>query len=268
MSDENAVTKVDKKAARAEKRSQKQRINASRSLRRKMIKFAQDERFAPALAKALPIYWNGFYSLETADEMDFTESLRFFDWFFFDFDDGEVGRPYQAFVAEMGDALDEKEQEVLAGWGDVFPPSAYEYLDYDGYSNRFKLRDYFTKEEFTAVSTAGPGASKKSDLILTRLVPVGSDVVFSVVAAYIPEDEIEGLTERFEEAREKDQAENPEASYADFFRRHSHLVVYHALAKSVELGRFAVSRLDPTRVDKAVKRTAKKVAKKFKRKKK
>ena len=200
--------------------------------------------------------------------MDFTESLRFFDWFFFDFSDGEIERPYKLFLAEAGDTLDEKEQEVLNSWGDVFPPSAYEYLDYDGYSNRFKLRDYFTKEEFTALSTAGPGASKKSDLILTRLVPVGSEVVFSVVAAYIPEDEIEGLAERFEAAREKDQAENPEADYVDFFRRHSHLIVHHALAKSVELGRFAVSRLDPTRLDKAVKRTAKQVAKKFKRKKK
>ena len=42
MSDSNEVTKVDKKAARAERKAQKQRINASRSLRRKMIKFAQD----------------------------------------------------------------------------------------------------------------------------------------------------------------------------------------------------------------------------------
>ena len=66
MSDEKAVEKIDKKAARAEKRSQKQRVNASRSLRRKMIKFAQDERFAPAVAKALPLYWDGFYTLETA----------------------------------------------------------------------------------------------------------------------------------------------------------------------------------------------------------
>jgi len=117
-------------------------------------------------------------------------------------------------------------------------------------------------------STAGPGASKKGDLILTRLVPVGSEIVFSVVAAYIPEDEIAGLAETFEAARTADQEANPDASYVEFFRRHSYLIVHHALSQSVAEGRFAVSRLDPTRIDKAVKRSAKKIAKKFKRKRK
>lgn len=268
MSDEKSVVKVDKKAERAEKKAQKQRINASRSLRRKMIKFTQDERFAQGLAKALPLYWDNYYTIETADEMDLTESLRFFDWFFFDYSDEDCQRPFDVFKAESDTLLDEREQEVLASWSEVFPPSAYEYLDYDGFSNRFKLRDYFTKEEFTAVSTSGPGRSNKGDLILTRLVPVGTDIVFSVVAAYLPQDEIEGLSERVTAAQEADKEEYPDASYAEFFRRHSYLLVHHAIAKSVDEGRFAVSRLDPTRVDKAVKRTAKKVAKKFKRKKK
>ena len=33
----------------------------------------------------MPLYWNDFYTIESADEMDQNESLRFFDWFFFDY---------------------------------------------------------------------------------------------------------------------------------------------------------------------------------------
>ena len=68
---------VDKKAEREAKKRQKKLTNAARDLRRKILRYCQDERFAPALAAGIPLYWDDFYTIENADEMDPNESFRF-----------------------------------------------------------------------------------------------------------------------------------------------------------------------------------------------
>lgn len=225
-----------------------------------MIRFSQDERFAASLAQALPIYWDGFYDIETADEMDMTESLRFFDWFFYDFTpDADTPTVFETWVAENREELNDREKEVVDGWMQMPAPSAYVFVDYDAINAHFKLTEFFTGEELIAKSPAGFGNSKKGDLILVRILPVGSEGLFSTVGAFIPQDEVAGLKEKMDAARAAEPAEDHNA----FLRRNSHLIVHHAMEKSVDEGRFAVSRLDPTRLDKAVKRAGKKLAKKF-----
>ncbi len=259
--------KLDKQAEKEARKRQKKLQNSARDLRRRMIKFSQDARFALALAAALPLYWDGFYSIENADEMDPNESLRFFDWFLFDYRHDGQPRLVEQFAEENRDELNEWELEVLEGWLDTPAPGAYEYIDFDAFSNRFRLRDFFTDDEVTAVSAAGSGYAKKGDLILTRIVPVGDEMVFSTVGAYLPQDEIGDLAAKIEAARAADAENHPDASQNEFMRRHSHLIIHHALAQSVDQGRFAVSRLDPTRVDKAVQRAGKKAVKKIRRRK-
>ncbi len=129
------------------------------------------------------------------------------------------------------------------------------------------MRDFFTGEEIVATTAAGSGEAQKGDLILTRIVPAGDELIFSTVGAYIPEDEIVDLSEKMAAAKEAYLEEHPEASDNEFMRRHSHLIIHHALDQSVEKGRFAVSRLDPTRIDKAVRRSVKKAVKKVRRRK-
>ncbi|MEM8863781.1 MAG: hypothetical protein AAGD96_36185 [Chloroflexota bacterium] len=254
--------KLDRKAARAARKAQKQLENAARGLNKRMIRFSRDERFATRLAEALPIYWDSYYDIETADEMDMTESLRFFDWFFYDHTpDGETPTIFETWVAENRDDLDEREQAVVDGWADMPSPSAYVFNDFDAINARFQLTEYFSGEEVMAKSPAGFGTSKKGDLILVRLLPVGEELLFSTVGAFVPSDEIEGLKEKIDAAREEDS----DGDFKAFMRRNSHLLIHHALEKSVDEGRFAVSRLDPTRVDKAVKRAGKNMAKKFKK---
>lgn len=254
--------KLDRRAARAARKAQKQLENAARSLNKRMIRFSQDERFAARLAEALPIYWDGYYTLETADEMDMSESLRFFDWFFYDYTpEGEETTIFDTWVSEHRDDLDEREQSVVDGWDNMPPPSAYIFNDFDAINARFQLTEYFSGKDVLAKSPAGFGNSKKGDLILVRLLPVGEELLFSTVGAFVPSDEIEGLKEKIDAAREGDG----DGDFNAFMRRNSHLIVHHALEKSVDEGRFAVTRLDPTRVDKAVKRAGKNMAKKFKK---
>lgn len=261
----STTEKVDKKAQREARKKQKRLKNAAVALRRKMINYSRDERFARALAAAVPLYWNDFYTIESADEMDQNESLRFFDWFFFDYQPADEPRLIERFYEEEAGNLDENQREVLEGWRDAPPASAFEYVDFDAYTNRFKLRDFFTDEEFTAISTAGSGYAQKGDLILTRLVPVGEELIFSTVGAFIPEDEIADLADKIAAAKENFLKENPDASDADFLRANNNLIIHHALSMSVENDRFAVTRLDPTRVDKAVKRQVKKTVKKLRK---
>ncbi|MFT5193697.1 MAG: hypothetical protein ACI9EW_003715 [Cellvibrionaceae bacterium] len=257
------IEKVDRKTARAARKEQRQLENAARGLNRRMIRFSQDERFAVSLAAALPIYWDNYYDIETADEMDMTESLRFFDWFFHDYTpNAETPTLFATWVAEQGEDLSDREKEVVDSWKDTAAPSAYIFNDYDSLNAHFKLTEFFTGEELIAKSPAGFGNSKKGDLILVRILPVGSARLFSTVGAFIPQDEIRDLKEKIEAAREAD----PDGDHNSFMRRNSHLVVHHAMAMSVDEGRFAVSRLDPTRMDKAVKRAGKTMVKKFKKK--
>ena len=128
--------KLDRKAARAARKAQKQLENAARSLNKRMIRFSQDERFATRLAEALPIYWDDYYNIETADEMDMSESLRFFDWFFYDYTpDEDTPTIFETWVAEHRDDLDEREQSVVDGWVNMPAPSAYVYNDFDAINN-------------------------------------------------------------------------------------------------------------------------------------
>lgn len=254
--------RLERKAARAARKEQKQLENAARGLNKQMIRFSQDERFAVRLAEALPIYWDGYYDMETADEMDMTESLRFFDWFFYDYTpDADTPPIFETWVAEHYEELNEKEQQVVDGWKEMPPPSAYIFNDYDAMNAHFKLTDFFTGEDLIAKSPAGFGYSKKGDLILVRILPAGNELLFSTVGAFVPSDEIDGLKEKIDAAREED----PDGDFKAFLRRKSYLMVHHAMEKSVDEGRFAVTRLDPSRMDKAIKRAGKNMAKKFKK---
>ncbi|MEM7801357.1 MAG: hypothetical protein AAF633_19340 [Chloroflexota bacterium] len=260
---------IDKKAERQARKEQRQLINAARGMRSKMIRFCQDERFAQAFGKALPLYWNNFYDLTCADEMDMNESLRFFDWFFFDYQDEALDkRLVEYFAEEKREDVSEKELTVIDGWVDSPATSAYEFVDFDAINARFKLKDFFTEEEVIAFSPAGFGQSKRGDLILVRILPVGSDKIFSTVGVFLPQDEIKDLREKMDAALEADKEAHPEGTHNGFLRRNNHLITHHVLDQAIDAGRFAVSRFDPTRMDKAVKRAGKKIVGKFKRKKK
>ena len=92
MLDQIEERRRQKKEEREAKIQQRKFQNAARDLRRAMIKYCQDERFLSALADAVPIYWDDYYTIENADEMDPNESFRFFDWFFFDFEHEDGSR--------------------------------------------------------------------------------------------------------------------------------------------------------------------------------
>lgn len=235
--------KCHMQADRELEQERREALTAVRFLRQDLVDFAQDERFAPAFAAALSQYWNGYYTIETAEEMSDNEAQRFVDWFVFDFahdDDGE--RLIETYRRERWDDLSSVQQQVVQQWLDAGPSGAYELTDYRGQT--LFLKSFLSGEELEVYEPGGRGNVERGDVILARVLPVQDHLELSGGAAYLPQDEIADLREKLDEARTADAEEYPDASLDDFLRRHNHLFIHHALEQAELNGRSPVSRLE------------------------
>ena len=228
--------------------------HAAGFIRRDLLKFARDERFAEDFATALPLYWNEHYDAENAEQMSQPEALRFFDWFVFDYTLADGQRLIKLYAEEQMEDLSMHQQKIAADWVGAGPATLYELMAYEG--QVLQLRDYFTGETFEVYEGGGRGNVEPGELIITRLVPVADRLEFSTTAAYLPRAEITDVKEKIEAAKEAYLAENPNASHTEFMRQHSHLLVHHALLEAKNQGRPPVARLDADRGDKKTQKIA------------
>lgn len=220
---------------------------AAAYLRRDLPAFAREERFALDFARALPFYWNSFYTVETATEMSQPEAIRFFDWFVHDYHLENGERLVDIYREENWELLSSHQQQVLAAWQEADAAWGYTLVDYDG--PQIHLADFVTGETFDAFEGGGRGLVQKGEIILTRLVPVNDRLEFATSAAYLPAAEITDIVEQMAAARETFMADNPEADEKDFRRANTHLLIHHALAQAEVQGRPPVARLNPNRTD-------------------
>jgi len=233
---------------------------AGRFLRRDIIKFARQERFAPEVAEALPFYWNNFYDTTTAGEMSMPEGVRFFDWFVYDYQtEGE--RLLDVYAAENRETLSHHQQTVLDSWLTNTVTGAYELTGYDG--QILHLRDFMTGETYDIFEAGGHGNVEIGEVIITRLVPVNDQLEMSVSAAYLPAAEIADLADKLAAAKAADAETHPDADHQDFMRRHNHLLVHHALEHAAIQGRPPVARLNPDRDDLKTQKFVKKIQKRL-----
>lgn len=253
-----------------EKEQEKRKLkDAGQFLRLDLVRFARDERFALAFAAALPLYWNSYYELENADEMSQDETMRFFDWFVFDFIPAEHGITAESIAAQVEKEIDiylhdrrlieiyheEKlddlsihQQTVIADWLTAGPASVYELAGYEG--QILQVKEYLTGQLYEIYEGGGRGAVEIGELILTRLVPIGGQWELSTTAGYLPANEIGNLKETMLAAQAADAQHHPDATHQDFMRRHNHLLIHHALEQAKQQGRPPVARLDPNPTDK------------------
>lgn len=241
------------KAAESERR---EAVKAGQWLRRDFLMFAREERFAESFAMALPLYWNNYYTIENADEMNENEATRFFDWFVFDYQPQGQGQPrlIDVYREERFAELSEAQQEVLDVWVKAPPAGAYELRDYDGQA--LQLKDFVTGEEFELYEAAGHGLVERGELLLGRPIEIYGRREFSTLAAYLPKDEIADLGEKLEAARAADAEHYPEATETEFMRRNGHLIIHHALAQAELKGRPPVAARNQERTDRKLVRRA------------
>lgn len=233
-----------------------------RYIRRDLLKFARDERFNEDFAKALPIYWNDYYTFENAEEMSQAEALRFFDWFMFDYELSDGRRLINIYYDERLDDLSTPQQKALEEWRFAPPASAYELTGYEGQT--LSLKDYFTDENVTIYESGGRGNVEVGEIILGRVVPVMEKAEFSTTAAYLPASEIGDVKEKMEAAEAAYKAEHPDADHEQFMRANNHLLIHHALAQAEAKNRPPVARLDSDRPDKKTQKVVRQM-KRFKR---
>ncbi|MCP4356731.1 MAG: hypothetical protein GY796_01780 [Chloroflexi bacterium] len=235
------------KENQAKEKERRDAKEAVRYIRRDLLKFARDDRFAEDFAAALPLYWNDLYTVDTAEEMSQAEALRFFDWFMFDYGMSDGRRLIHIYTEERYDDLSTQQQKALDEWKLAPPASAYELTAYDGQT--LSLRDYLTGEEATAYESGGRGNVEVGEIILTRLVPVMDKMEFSTTAAYLPAAEIGDIKEKMTATETAYLAKNPDADHEQFMRANNYLLVHHALEQAQKQNRPAVARLDPNRSD-------------------
>lgn len=252
------------KADKALEKERAQMMAGGRWLRRDFLKYARDERFTEAFAAALPLYWNNLYTLENAEEMSQNEAFRFFDWFVFDYQPENQPRLIETYYQEKYDDLSSYQQQVLDRWMEAGAAGAYELLDYEGQS--LHVRDFFTGETHTVYEPGGHGVVEEGDLLLGRIVNIQDHLEFSTVVAYLPKEEIADLAEKMETAKMADAEIHPGADHEEFLRRHSHLIIHHALEQAKIQGRPPVAALDENRADEVVRKAARRVRKLQRRK--
>lgn len=246
----------------ADKEAEEERrklMDAARWMRRDLIRYSRDERFAESFAQALPLYWNDLYTIDNAEEMSQNEAFRFFDWFVFDYQPVEGPRLIELYHSEQYEDLSSQQKIVLDSWLNAPPAGAYELLDYDGQT--LHVREFITHEECDVFEPVGHGEAEVGDLLLGRPVAVQERLEFSSVVAYLPQDEIADLTEKIESAQKSDAETYPQATYAEFMRRHGYLIIHHALDQAEKKGRPPVAARDPDRGDNLARQAAQRIRK-------
>ncbi len=221
---------------------------AARFLRRDLIAFAREERFAQSFADGIALFFNNYHTIETAHEMSEPESLRFFDWFTYDYTPADRPRLVEMYVAEKGELMDEKESVLLNGWLAAGPACAYELVDATGENKQtLRLRNLFDDSEYTILDSGGPGVAENGDVLIARLLPYRDQLRMSGATGYLPAREATDLKPFVTQAWYAFREENPDAGWARFLRLHSQLLAHYELEAAKQAGRPPVARLDPNR---------------------
>ena len=222
--------------------------SSARFLRRDLIAYAREDRFAESFAAGVVLFFNDYYTVETAHEMNEPESLRFFDWFTHDYIPDDRPRLLDVYIADRGKLMDEKESALLAGWESARPASAYVLTSTSGDNKQtMHLRDLFDEVEYVASETGGPGRAEEGDVLIARLLPFRDETRLSGATGYLPADEAADLKPLIQQAWDEAREQDPDLAWDAWLRAHTYLFAHYELEAAKKAGRPPVSRLDPDR---------------------
>jgi hypothetical protein len=213
--------------------------NARNSLSRDIIAFAHEKRFAESFAKGIELFWDGHYTLESADKMSQDEAIRFFDWFTFDYTPEGQPRLLEVYVAEKGEAKNEHEKKILAQWQTAGSASAYLVAAIEGKS--LHLQDLFDQSTYTVSSEAGAREGAVGEVLLAHLVTIHDEIKFSGTAVRLPGDTADEIKATMTAAFEAYHAQQPNATWDEFLRAHSYMLNHFGLKQAEKAGHPPVS---------------------------
>lgn len=211
---------------------------ARQTLSRDVIAFARDKRFADSFAEGIKLFWNGHYDLESADQMDQDEAIRFFDWFTFDHIPPDRPRLLEIYTAEKRDKKDEYEKRILDSWQAASPSSAYLVTAIEG--DKLHLQDIFDDSAHIVTSEPGAREGRVGEILLAHLVTIRDELKFSGAAVRLPGETASELKVMMNTAFEEYKAQNPSAPWAEFLRARSYLLNHFGMQQAEKAGRTPV----------------------------
>jgi hypothetical protein len=229
--------------------------NARQSLSRDVIAFAREERFAASFAEAVKLFWNEHYTIENAKEMDEDEAIRFFDWFAFDYTPADRPRLLDIYIAEKGEQKDAYEKQILAGWQQAGPSSAYIITAIQG--DQLHLRDVFDGSVHVVTSESGARVGPLGEVLLAHLTMIRDKLRFSGSTVRLPGDTASELKTYMETALAEYHTQHPEAGWPEFLRARSYLLNHYGLKQAEKAGLAPVSRKGESGIQRLVRRVRK-----------
>ena len=208
---------------------------ARQKLTRDVIGFAHEPRFAQPFADGLKLFWNENYTIETADQMDEDESLRFFDWFVFDYAPADRPRLLDVYAEEKSATLRDVEAKQLGNWQAAKHASAFRVESAEG--DKITLRDMFDDSTVVATSESGAKAAVIGEILLARLIQVQNDLRFSGSTVRLPESAADELKATMQKAFDEYRVEKPDATWAEFMRARGYLMGHLAMKLAEAEGR-------------------------------
>ena len=208
---------------------------ARQKLTRDVIAFAREPRFAQSFADGLKLFWNEHYTIEPAGKMDEDESLRFFDWFVFDYAPADRPRLLDVYAEEKSATLKDVEVKQLGNWQAARHASAFRVESAEG--DQLTLRDLFDDSTVVATSEAGAKAAVIGEILLARLIQVQKDLRFSGSTVRLPESAVDELKATMQNAFDEFRAEKPDATWAEFMRARGYLMGHLAMKLAEAEGR-------------------------------
>ncbi len=240
----NCHLKIEQQAAKEDRAWE----SAARFLRRDFIAFAREERFAESFAAGIALFFNNYYTFETAAEMSEAETLRFFDWFTYDAAPDDRPRLIEVYHTEKGELMDEKESALLTGWLAAEPACAYLLNDATGENKQtLHLQNLFDDSQQIVLDSGGPGRAENGDILIARLLPYRDRIRMSGATGYLPAAEVADLKPFILKAWDAYRENEPDSEWAPFLQRHTHLFAHYELEAAKKAGRPPVARLDPDR---------------------
>ena len=220
--------------------------SAARFLQRDLIAFAREERFAESFAAGVALFFNQYHTIETANQMSQLESLRFFDWFAYDYVPLDRPRLIEVYYQDKGELMDEKEAPLLKRWLEAGPACAYELVETSGKGKQtLHLCNLFDESVHLVRHSGGPGRAEIKDVLIARLLPFRDETRMSDPAGYLRASEADGLKPFILDAWQAFLEETPDAKWEVFLRQRSYLFAHYELEAAKRAGRPPVARLGP-----------------------
>ncbi|HYG57841.1 MAG TPA: tetratricopeptide repeat protein [Symbiobacteriaceae bacterium] len=159
-----------------------------------------------------PRAFHQFYGAALPDSEEESIPLELLDWAAFNYRDWEGETLAAEFADLSADELDDASQELIAAWRSS-RMGLYRVQQDTGLT--IALTDWFTGEAFTVTVDSVDDPLQRGDLVICRLLPVGSGFRFGYSVLSLPEADMPPISSPLERELARLRRQKPEATWDD-----------------------------------------------------